>query len=108
MNISLPARGVHTGLPSWFRASCSTASRGLHDGYAAVGYSLGRALEHEVPDDLALDEWVDMIEEIDTSDDNDEAFAWLDAHLPKMLRLVPRRRRERFIAGFRRGRDEQR
>ena len=60
-------RGVHSGLPTWFRAACiEAAHRGTgYDSYFGVGRTLALALLSEVPDDIELDEWVEEVHKLD-------------------------------------------
>jgi len=57
----MQVRGIHRGLPVWFRASCDTAAHEGTDGYFEVGRKLALALSGETPDDIEGDEWTEEI-----------------------------------------------
>jgi hypothetical protein len=91
------------------RVSCASAAAGGSGGYEIVGFSLASALGSEVPYDLDDDEWADEIERIGKAIDGDDdagVWQWFQAHFPKMMKLVPTRRRESFVAGVRRAYDD--
>jgi hypothetical protein len=97
-------RGVHGGLPSYFRASCYTASRGENAGYFGVGRMFAASLANEVPYDLEDDEWqteVEALEELVAADDDAGAWSWFKTHFPRCMAIVPPRRKDRFLAGVR-------
>lgn len=94
--------GVHGGCPSWFRASCHSAGQGGRNSYRRVGQSLLRGLASEVPYDSDWDEWYGALDDLDTTlakGDADAALVWFDVHLPRLMTLVPARRRDVFISG---------
>jgi hypothetical protein len=100
-------RGVHGGLPSYFRACCYTASlgvRGNSGGYFGAGRTLGSSLSSEMPYDLEDDEWqteVETLEEFLAAGDDDGAWSWFKTHFPRCMAIVPPRRKDRFLAGVR-------
>jgi len=97
-------RGIHSGLPTWFRGSCYKAAHGGTDGYFEVGRKLALALSGETPDDIEWDEWTEEIATLDdllARDDDAPVWGWFCGHLPKFANLIPARRRHRFIAGVR-------
>ena len=114
-----PARGVHGGVPSWFRATCYEASKGGAGGYKIAGYKLASSLGKESPHDIEDDEWSEEIEKLkgllDVAvkrsshgpytriDDGAPVIAWFTEHYPKAMALVPARRRDQFVAGVARG-----
>lgn len=104
-------RGVHGGVPSFFKASCFEASQGGTGGYASPGWHLAAGLGSQQPDDLEFDEWADEIEALEkllADEDDDGVLAWFDRHYPKCMALVPPRRRNQFLAGVRKAYDEDR
>jgi hypothetical protein len=105
----MSSRGVHGGVPTFFKALCFEARHGGTSGYSIPGWHLAIALGSEAPDDLDLDEWsieVDKLRELLTADDDRVVFGWFAEHYPKCMALVPARRRGQFVAGVR-GADEQ-
>lgn len=102
--ISVPVpRFVHRGVPSYFRASCQTASFGGDDGYFTVGRTLASHVAGEVPYGLEDDEWFVEVETLETllADNNDALiWQWLKVYLPRFMALIPTRRKARFIAGM--------
>jgi hypothetical protein len=101
---SLTVRAVHRGLPSYFRASCYTASRGGCGGYFSVGRTLAGSLANEIPYDLEEDEWVtevQSLEELMGAGDDEAAWLWFKTHYPRCMAIVPTRRKDRFLAGVR-------
>jgi Protein of unknown function (DUF1778) len=97
-----PARGVHGGLASWFRATCYEASKGGTGGYEAAGFKLAAALGSEIPGDIEDDEWpaeVEKLEALLDGDDDRAVIDWFEQHYPRFIALVPSRRRAQFVAG---------
>jgi hypothetical protein len=79
-------RGVFGGVPSFFKACCWESSKGGTVGYDHAGWHLANAVGGQVPYDVELDEWVDLIDELkqhlDDGDD-DAAVAWFATHFPR-------------------------
>lgn len=103
------SKGVHGGVPSWFRATCREAAQGGTNGYNIAGFKLATALGHECPLDLEEDEWeqeVGHLHALLERDDDETIWRWFRAHFPRALSLVPERRRDQFVAGVRRAYDE--
>jgi hypothetical protein len=105
MTATATAGGQHTGVPTYFRASCAEASRGGASGYDAAAWHLCIHLDNEQPYDLSTDEWADRIRELDQmlskrfSRDEEAIIGWFERHYPKCMELVPARRRETFLRG---------
>ena len=105
------SRGVHSGVPSFFRALCFEASRGGTNGYSNPGWHLASALGSQSPYDLEEYEWADEVEKIKAlldEDDDKLVIAWFMDHYPRCMALVPSRRCEQFVAGVRRAFEEGR
>jgi hypothetical protein len=103
------ARGVHTGVPMYFRGCCRTAAQGGADGYYGPGFTLARSLGNEVPDDIDWDEWgqeIDALQGLLGQGDTDGTWQWFARHYPKMMALIPVPRRNQFIAGVRAAYDD--
>ncbi|MES1192664.1 MAG: hypothetical protein ABUS47_16505 [Steroidobacter sp.] len=95
-------RGIHTGIPGYFRGWCWTASHPGTTGYEQVGYQLAGVIGHEIPWDIEDDDWTQEINEFKTlllNDDKDAALNWLNLHYPMMMKLVPTKRRQQLIIG---------
>lgn len=106
-----PARGVHGGVPSFFRACCLEAGRGGTNGYASAAWHLANSIGSQMPHDLADEEWekeIDALKELLASDDDDGVLDWFTRHYPKCMKLVPARRRSQFVAGVRQAEEDGR
>lgn len=93
------------GVPTFFRASCHTASRGGKDGYTDAGYTLAYHLHRLVPYEVDHEEWqaaVEQFTELLDSEDDEKALTWLSDHYPRCMALVPERRRAAFLDGVKR------
>jgi hypothetical protein len=98
-------RGVHGGVPGFFRACCHEAQQGGANGYSNAGWHLANALDNECPYDLELDEWQQEVEKLKSllaADNTEGVWEWFERHLPKCAALIPARRRDQFVAGVRR------
>ena len=106
-----PPKGVHGGVPTYFKIHCVEASRGGSRGYEEAGYHLAIHIDDsEMPDDLDFEEWtIQLNNMISLLDDTDieGVWKWFNIHYPKCMKLVPRRRMEQFINGVIRAWDEQ-
>lgn len=99
--------GIFTGIPSFIRAICRTASHGGSGGYAEAGFHLGHHVRDLEPWDVEADDWLQVIDAelrplIDAEDDA-AVLAWCVRRYPRVMALVPTRRRAAFAAGFYRG-----
>lgn len=97
-------RGIHRGIPSFFRACCYKAAHASVHSYADAGWHLTNSLGSEVPYDLNLDEWaieVEKLEALIVDGDDEAVWGWFLHHYPKCMTLVPARRREQFVKGVR-------
>ena len=97
-----PVRGVHCGVPSFFRAACYRAAQGGSSSYASAGWHLANSVGSQIPDDVDLNDWIDEIEILQglaAEDDRRAIWNWFAAHYPKAMTLVPARRRDQFAAG---------
>jgi hypothetical protein len=102
------SRGIHAGVPTFFRALCCEAALGGDRGYHTPGYHLAIALGNEQPGDICFDEWGEEIDNLKLLLDDDDVWQWFRAHFPKMMALVPSRRRDQFVSGVRDAHDEGR
>ncbi len=94
--------------PTYFRAGCATARKGGRTGYKLVAEVLTQHLGEECPVD-SYEEWQERIDELTdllrahdrtpSISTRNAALAWFDAHLPRCMALVPRRRRDVFLDG---------
>ena len=95
------SRGVHGGVPSFFRACCFEAANG-GGGYSVPGWHLANALGSQIPYDLEVDEWqaeIKTLRDLLANENGEEVWTWFKRHFPKCMALVPTRRREQFVAG---------
>jgi hypothetical protein len=106
-----PTSGVHNGLPTWFRATCSEAAQGGSGGYGSAGMKLAYSIGTEIPYDIDDKKWakrVASLRQLLADDDDDAVWAWFEEHYPRCTALIPSRRCEQFIAGVRRAHEEGR
>lgn len=97
-----PSNARFTGVPTFFRATCATASEGGGYGYDIAGYELARHVGALMPSDSSLDEWADEVERLSASARKSDVAAvleWFDHYFDRCMALVPPRRRERFAEG---------
>ncbi len=105
-----PARGAHGGVPTFFRACCHEAAQG-GNGYGGAAWHLANSIGSQMPDDLEVQEWAKLVDELIELIDNDDeqgVWDWFKHHYPKCMALVPSRRREQFVDGVRRAREDGR
>ena len=105
------SRGVHGGVPTFFRACCHEAQQGGKNGYSNAGWHLTNAIGNECPYDLELDDWQQEVQKLHSllaADDTEGVWEWCTRHYPTCMKLVPYRRRDQFVAGVRRAYDDGR
>jgi hypothetical protein len=103
------ARGIHTGVPSYFKGWCLDAARSGSPGYSLVGYQLARAIYHEMPHDIEADDWRDEVDKLIAlldADDDSAVVQWFKSHYPAMMERIPKARHAGFVDGVRRAYDE--
>src|SRR5262245_48965915 len=104
--------GVFQGVPTFFRACVQEARGGGSMGYEHPGWHLANGLSSLVPYDVEGEAWENVIAvelggRLDAGDDAG-VLAWLDAHYPRCMALVPQRRRTQFLAGVKRAHEDDR
>jgi hypothetical protein len=99
--------------PTFFVACCHEAARGGTNGYAAAGRTLARRLHDLAPWEMEEDEWEEELRLLEDrlypprdggllaifNPDDEQVWEWFTRNLPRCTALVPRRRREQFLAG---------
>jgi hypothetical protein len=89
--------------PTHFVARCREAAAGGSQGYDSVGYHMASHVAGLSPDNIEDEEWdrhLDVLaDHIDQGDDR-AIIDWLGRFVPRCMALVPRRRRESFLAGI--------
>lgn len=107
-----PGRGVHGGVPTFFRALCFEASHGGASGYEGAARALAGAIAgSQAPYDVEDDEWeqeIAVLKGLLKNDDEVGVWIWFRRHYPACIKLVPVRRREQFVAGVRRAYEKDR
>jgi len=91
------------GVPTNILASLYEARHGGTNGYYWVSKKFTAQLESNVPYDLDSDQWDRCIDDLHgmVSRGNDlEIWAWLKRFFPRVMQLVPSRRREQFLKGL--------
>lgn len=100
-----PPVHVFSGVPTHFRACCrDIQTRRVNAGYEYVGTKMAHFLRSDSPFTVEDDEWnalVDAFVALLDAGQDDAAIAWLVAHYPKCMALVPTRRRQQFLKGIR-------
>ncbi len=88
--------------PTHFRVRCWEASTRRCGGYADAGYCLAGGIWSELDDDGVADELEALLVDrsIDEAALRGRLLEFLLRELPRCMRLVPARRREKFIDGF--------
>ncbi len=95
-------RGRHSGVPGFFGFGCAQASAEGSLGYSEPAYHLTMHLDRQMPDDIDMDEWPDVVGELRDSlanDDADGIYGWFVDHFPKAMSLVPADRKGEFVEG---------
>jgi hypothetical protein len=97
--------------PSFFRARIAEARQGGTGGYEEAGFQLAIHVHQYLSDEHDDDQREAALERLDAglSDDDDEAvLEWFQEELPKLVKLVPTRRRAQFLKGVRRAWEDDR
>lgn len=99
-----------TGVPSFFRANCQTASGGGTGSYSEAGYHLAIHMGERLrPDDIESKQWAAEIAALDVLIDRDDtagAWTWFTQRYPRCMELVPARRKAQFLHGVKRASEE--
>ncbi len=90
--------------PTWFRMRCLEASGGGSDSYETVGHQLMRAAPGLVSNEVdfaSLFEGLPLerLEKIAEEGSDEKLLEWLQEHLPRCVKLVPKRRIKSFLDG---------
>jgi len=97
--------------PTWFVATCHEATQGGAGGYKSVGYALAKGLASVQDWDKAVEEWQEALDQLGKmvsgvgswghrgTPDDEKVWGWFEKHLPRCVALIPRRRRQAFLAG---------
>lgn len=105
---------VHTGYPSYMRATIAEASRGGATSYRTVAHQLARHLAGEIPDSADYDTWQEELDRLwnllypARSREDELVLSWFDTHYPRIMKAIPRRRRQQFVEGIYEAADEER
>ena len=105
------ATKVIRGVPKFFVACCAEAQRGGGGNYSIPGYHLASALASEMPDKMEPAKWEKEIEQLRgflDHQDRTAAWGWFKEHFPKLMVLVPNRRKEAFLGGVYRAHEKDR
>jgi hypothetical protein len=99
----LPKPRGYGACPTFFYATCRTASYGGRNSYEDAGYTLARNVSDLSPYDVDEEDWQTRLEELAAlvADENDQAvLAWLKRYVPRCLAMVPSRRRQSLLRGI--------
>jgi hypothetical protein len=105
MNASLLKPKGRGPCPTYFVARCFEAQSGGENGYKGAGHTLTSNLPGEIPWDLEEGEWEARIETLRSffgpfgKCDGEAVLSWFDENLPRCMALIPKRRRNQFLAG---------
>lgn len=93
------------GVPSWFAGLCAEARQGGASNYSSVGYEFGRHMAQML--EGSSKEVGNKVEELSellnvklTERDPKEVIKWLRKEFPRIISLIPTKRRESFLKGF--------
>lgn len=98
-----PASRHLRGVPTYFRAACSTASHGGAQGYRDVGRKFADSMPGELKAQGESGEPEHKLKELQARLDAKDfggALAWFDREFPKFMALVPRAKRRQFTEGL--------
>lgn len=103
------------GVPAFFRACCETARAGGTNGYTLAGYHLARRLDQIIPVGIEHDEWIERLERLEeliwpndplmrhtktiARSGYEQVAVWFDHQFPVCMKMIPKRRRDRFVFG---------
>ncbi len=96
------AHHVHNGLPTFIKAFARTVALGGAYSYVNFGSLVAESTEAEIPDDTSIDEWTEELKEIESkirADDGEGIWNWYKAKFPRIMRLVPAAKKDRFTEG---------
>jgi hypothetical protein len=111
--------GGRGACPTWFVARCWEAAQGGTGGYAAAGHALAAALPAEHPWELSDEQWAAALDSLGEligigrrrlvrlERDDAAVWAWLEEYVPRCAALIPRRRRQAFLAGLYRAAEDE-
>jgi hypothetical protein len=91
-----------SGVPSFFRGCCHTASQGGNLGFDHPGYELMRHVRRLIPHELDYQDWSQVCDRLDCAladGDKQAVEAWFVTYYPRCMALVPTRRRAAFLKG---------
>lgn len=94
---------VFRSVPSFFRKCCATASAGRQPSYADAGYHLTLHIAALEPYEAEEGQWVSEVRELwnlASSQNEAEVLRWFLARFPACMGMVPKRRRQNFVAGI--------
>jgi len=103
MKNSSLVRDVYGNPPSFFKAACIEASKGGIGSYYNVGCLFAKSIHQLAPYTLNIEEWdqeIDILKKNVLSKRDDEVLHWLNQVYPKLMKLVPSKRRTQFLDGF--------
>jgi hypothetical protein len=99
--VSVQARPTK-GVPTFFRALCSTTSRGGSSSYHHVGREFMHVVRGEIPFSVECTVWdrdCDQLDELVGANDSTAVLAWCDLHFPMWMELIPKQHRDKFVDG---------
>ena len=103
MKNSSLVRDVYGNPPSFFKAACIEASKGGIGSYYNVGCLFAKSIHQLAPYTLNMEEWdqeIDILKKNVLSKRGGEVLHWLNQVYPKLMKLVPSKRRTQFLDGF--------
>jgi len=89
--------------PTYLFARWHECRRGGEKGYRDFGYALMRGAAGAAPDDFDDDDWQMKLDELESLFDNEDdagIISWFERYLPRLMSLVPARRRHQLLAGM--------
>jgi hypothetical protein len=89
--------------PTYLFARVHEARRGGALGYRDVGRAFMLGVTGECPFDIEENVWAEQVERLSAlvdAEDGPAILAWFDRYIPRLMALVPSRRRARLLEGM--------
>jgi Protein of unknown function (DUF1778) len=102
-NVSIDAPvGKNQDVPMYFAIHCMEARHGGANGYENAAYHLAIHVLNEAPDDVTWPQWQEecrRLYDLCRHGDDNGIWNWFKDHYPRCMKLVPGRRKKRFLQG---------
>lgn len=99
----VPRNRIFQSVPAYFRRCCEDAAHDrVPNGYFHPGHELVRHIGQHCPDSCPTEHWKierDALSELVGARQHTAVLGWFAGHFPLCMAMVPRRRRDTFLAG---------